>query len=145
METYGTHIVYSNVCILGLFTGILDLDMKVLEKTMDVNVCGGQYELLKVMGHISLGFVSHPFKSPKMKFEILCCHPNIDMCGNICLDILQDKRSSAYDMRTILISIQSRLGEPNTSSPLNTQTTTLWTKQEEYRKMMLKTYKPPSA
>ncbi|KAI3883903.1 hypothetical protein C5167_019376 [Papaver somniferum] len=95
---------------------------------------------------LSLQFpVDYPFKSPKVKFETMCFHPNVDMCGNICLDILQDKWSSAYDVRTILLSIQSLLGEPNTSSPLNTQAAALWTNQEEYRKMVLKTYKPPSA
>ncbi|XP_015161790.1 uncharacterized protein [Solanum tuberosum] len=37
----------------------------------------------------------------------------------------------AYDVRTILISIQSLLGEPNISSPLNTQAAALWCNQEE--------------
>ncbi|MCL7033122.1 hypothetical protein MKW94_022433 [Papaver nudicaule] len=42
LEKYGTlDIVYSNAGILGSLTGILDLDMKSLEKTIDVNVCGG--------------------------------------------------------------------------------------------------------
>ncbi|KAJ6750769.1 hypothetical protein OIU85_001318 [Salix viminalis] len=83
--------------------------------------------------------------SPKVKFETSCFHPNVDIYGNICLDILQDKWSSAYDVRTILLSIQSLLGEPNISSPLNTQAAQLWSNQEEYRKMVEKLYKPPSA
>ncbi|KAH0894968.1 hypothetical protein HID58_057397 [Brassica napus] len=58
-----------------------------------------------------------------------------DVYGNICLDILQNKWSSAYDVRTILLSIQSLLGELNISSPLNTQAARLWSNQEEYRKM----------
>ncbi|CAL5426252.1 unnamed protein product [Camellia sinensis] len=37
-------------------------------------------------------------------------HPNVDLYGNICSDILQDKWSSAYDVRTILLYIQSLLG-----------------------------------
>ncbi|KAL2557244.1 Ubiquitin-conjugating enzyme E2 19 [Forsythia ovata] len=92
---------------------------------------------------LSLSFPSdYPFKPPKVKFETSCFHPNFDMHGNICLDILQDKWSSAYDVRTILLSIQSLLGEPNTSSPLNTQAASLWGNQEEYRKMVEKLYKP---
>ncbi|KAF9595081.1 hypothetical protein IFM89_036970 [Coptis chinensis] len=55
---------------------------------------------------------------------------------------LMDKWSSAYDVRTILLSIQSLLGEPNTSSPLNNQAAALWSNQEEYRKMVQKLYKP---
>ncbi|KAI4340531.1 hypothetical protein MLD38_025357 [Melastoma candidum] len=87
----------------------------------------------------------YPFKPPKVKFETGCFHPNVDIYGNICLDILQDKWSSAYDVKSILLSIQSLLGEPNTSSPLNTQAAQLWSNQEEYRKMVEKLYKAPSA
>ncbi|PWA51754.1 Ubiquitin-conjugating enzyme, active site-containing protein [Artemisia annua] len=92
---------------------------------------------------LSLSFPNdYPFKPPKVKFETGCFHPNVDVFGTICLDILQDKWSSAYDVRTILISIQSLLGEPNTSSPLNNQAAALWSNQEEYRKMVQKLYKP---
>ncbi|KAF9619002.1 hypothetical protein IFM89_003905 [Coptis chinensis] len=92
---------------------------------------------------LSLTFpTDYPFKSPKVKFDTTCFHPNVDVYGNICLDILQDKWSSAYDVRTILLSIQSLLGEPNTSSPLNNQAAALWSNQEEYRKMVQKLYKP---
>ncbi|KAH8520190.1 hypothetical protein H0E87_001601 [Populus deltoides] len=95
---------------------------------------------------LSLSFPNdYPFKPPKVKFETSCFHPNVDIYGNICLDILQDKWSSAYDVRTILLSIQSLLGEPNISSPLNTQAAQLWSNQQEYRKMVEKLYKPPSA
>ncbi|XP_057456750.1 ubiquitin-conjugating enzyme E2 20-like [Lotus japonicus] len=88
---------------------------------------------------LSLSFPNdYPFKAPKVKFETTCFHPNVDVQGNICLDILQDKWSSAYDVRTILLSIQSLLGEPNISSPLNPQAAQLWGNQEEYRKMVEK-------
>ncbi|CAN6560395.1 hypothetical protein ACFX13_030956 [Malus domestica] len=95
---------------------------------------------------LSLTFPNdYPFKPPKVKFETLLFHPNVDLVGNICLDILQDKWSSAYDVRTILLSIQSLLGEPNISSPLNAQAAQLWSNQEEYRKMVEKLYKAPKA
>ncbi|RWW00488.1 hypothetical protein GW17_00036554, partial [Ensete ventricosum] len=72
--------------------------------------------------------LDYPFKPPLVKFETPCFHPNIDQCGNICLDILQvlcclalllgnyyhanaEMWSSAYDCRTILLSIQSLLGD----------------------------------
>ncbi|KAJ0090069.1 hypothetical protein Patl1_14096 [Pistacia atlantica] len=38
----------------------------------------------------------------------------------------KDKSSWAYDVRTILISVQSLLGEPNISFPLNSQVAQLW-------------------
>ncbi|RWW59157.1 hypothetical protein BHE74_00033925 [Ensete ventricosum] len=31
----------------------------------------------------------YPMKPPKVKFETACFHPNVDVYGNICLDILQ--------------------------------------------------------
>uniref|UniRef100_A0A8B9ENF4 Ubiquitin conjugating enzyme E2 C n=1 Tax=Anser cygnoides TaxID=8845 RepID=A0A8B9ENF4_ANSCY len=49
--------------------------------------------------------------------------------GNICLDILKDKWSALYDVRTILLSIQSLLAEPNIESPLNTHAAELWKNQ----------------
>ncbi|KAJ8648747.1 hypothetical protein MRB53_001770 [Persea americana] len=92
---------------------------------------------------LHLSFPSeYPFKPPKVQFDTLCFHPNVDVCGNICLDILQDKWSSAYDVRTVLLSIQSLLGEPNNDSPLNNQAAALWSNQEEFRKMVEKVYKP---
>lgn len=39
---------------------------------------------------LSLSFpTDYPFKPPKVKFETSCFHPNVDVYGNICLDILQ--------------------------------------------------------
>ncbi|KAG0576014.1 hypothetical protein KC19_5G048500 [Ceratodon purpureus] len=83
----------------------------------------------------------YPFKPPVVKFDTLCFHPNVDQFGNICLDILQDKWSSAYDVRTILLSIQSLLGEPNNDSPLNSYAAALWADQEEFKKVMRKQYR----
>ncbi|RZC86185.1 hypothetical protein C5167_007373 [Papaver somniferum] len=41
LDKYGTlDIVYSNAGIVGSLTSTLDLDVKALEKTIDVNVCG---------------------------------------------------------------------------------------------------------
>ena len=62
---------------------------------------------------------NYPYEAPHVKFETSCFHPNVDTAGNICLDILKDKWSAAYSVRTLLISIQSLLGEPNNDSPLN--------------------------
>ena len=39
---------------------------------------------------LSLSFSNdYPFKPPKIKFQTTCFHPNVDVYGNICLDILQ--------------------------------------------------------
>ncbi|KAH6575227.1 hypothetical protein BASA62_002046 [Batrachochytrium salamandrivorans] len=60
---------------------------------------------------------TYPYNAPAVKFETPCYHPNIDMSGNICLDILKDKWSAVYNVQTVLLSLQSLLGEPNNESP----------------------------
>lgn len=72
-------------------------------------VSGTVYEGLKFK--LSIQFPSnYPFTAPTVKFETPCFHPNVDLQGNICLDILKDKWSAVYNVRTILLSIQSLLG-----------------------------------
>ncbi|XP_021059722.1 ubiquitin-conjugating enzyme E2 C-like isoform X1 [Mus pahari] len=81
---------------------------------------GTVYEDLRYK--LSLGFPSgYPYNAPTAKFLTPCYHPNVDTQGNICLDILKDKWSVLYDVRTTLLSIQSLLGEPNIDSPLSTR------------------------
>lgn len=52
----------------------------------------------------------YPYQAPVVKFESACYHPNVDEHGNICLDILKENWSALYDVRTVLLSIQSLLG-----------------------------------
>ncbi|XP_007443751.1 ubiquitin-conjugating enzyme E2 C [Python bivittatus] len=90
---------------------------------------------------LSLEFPSgYPYNAPSVKFLTPCYHPNVDLQGNICLDILKDKWSALYDVRTILLSIQSLLGEPNVESPLNTEAAELWKNQAAYRKYLRESY-----
>lgn len=79
---------------------------------------------------------SYPFSAPIVKFLTPCFHPNVDLSGSICLDILKDKWSALYDVRTILLSIQSLLGEPNNDSPLNAQASMMWSNQTDYKKYL---------
>jgi len=87
----------------------------------------------------------YPYDAPLVKFSTSCYHPNVDNVGNICLDILKDKWSALYDVRTILLSIQSLLGEPNNESPLNGHAAQLWPNQEVYKKLVLEKYQRDSA
>ncbi|KAF9070406.1 ubiquitin-conjugating enzyme E2 [Rhodocollybia butyracea] len=85
---------------------------------------------------------NYPYIAPTIKFETPCFHPNVDIgTGTICLDILQDKWSAVYSVQTILISLQSLLGEPNNASPLNSDAAAIWNNQEAFKTQLLRNYR----
>lgn len=88
---------------------------------------------------------NYPFKAPLVKFETPCFHPNVDLQGFICLDILKEKWSAVYTVQNILLSIQSLLGEPNNESPLNSHAAGLWANQNEFKKLVLAKHGEPVA
>jgi ubiquitin-conjugating enzyme E2 C len=97
---------------------------------------------------------TYPYTAPHVVFITPMYHPNIDMSGNICLDILKEEWSAVYNVQTILLSIQSMLAEPNPKSPLNAQysivlawltlfrAAMLWkdNKMEEYKRLVMGRY-----
>ncbi|KAF8589961.1 ubiquitin-conjugating enzyme E2 [Ramaria rubella] len=87
---------------------------------------------------------NYPYVAPAIKFDpnTPCYHPNFDLQGNICLDILQDKWSAVYSVHTILLSLQSLLGEPNNSSPLNADAAALWDQPNEFKLQLMRHYRP---
>jgi ubiquitin-conjugating enzyme (huntingtin interacting protein 2) len=69
----------------------------------------------------------YPSVAPKMRFVNKLYHPNVVLdTGAICLDILKDKWTPVYTIRTIILSIISLLSEPNPDSPLNGQAAKLY-------------------
>ncbi|CAE6468624.1 unnamed protein product [Rhizoctonia solani] len=94
---------------------------------------------------ITLSFPpEYPYTAPIVRFEpeTPCYHPNVDMQGAICLDILKDKWSAIYSVHTILLSLQSLLGEPNNDSPLNLEAAELWNNQKAFKAQLMRTYRP---
>jgi len=94
---------------------------------------------------LSLNFTGdYPFKAPHVRFETGCFHPNVDQYGNICLDILKEKWSAAYSVKTILQSIQSLLADANIDSPLNSQAANMWEEDpDRYRSFVEKMHSSP--
>ncbi|KAI9682961.1 MAG: Ubiquitin-conjugating enzyme E2 C [Trizodia sp. TS-e1964] len=81
---------------------------------------------------------TYPYSPPTVLFKTPIYHPNVDFSGRICLDILKDKWSAVYNVQSILLSLQSLLGEPNNASPLNGQAAELWEKDPvEYKRLLL--------
>lgn len=108
-----------------------------------------------LMLKLSFAFPSnYPYAPPTVLFTTPIYHPNVDFSGRICLDILKDKWTAAYNIQTVLLSLQSLLGEPNkyvtgrfvtglsltlnSSSPLNGEAAELWDKDmDEFKKKVL--------
>jgi ubiquitin-conjugating enzyme E2 C len=105
---------------------------------------------------------NYPYSPPTVLFKTPIYHPNFDFSGRICLDILKDKWSAVYNVQSVLLSLQSLLGEPNkyahnpttpllviqcnkhtvltnhSASPLNAQAAELWdSDQEEFKRHVL--------
>jgi ubiquitin-conjugating enzyme E2 D/E len=62
--------------------------------------------------------LNYPFKPPKVTFTTKIFHPNINLQGGICLDILKDQWSPALSIAKVLLSISSLLTDANPKDPL---------------------------
>lgn len=87
---------------------------------------------------------NYPYSPPTVTFRTPIYHPNVDFSGRICLDILKDKWSAIYNIGSVLLSLQSLLGEPNNASPLNAQAAELWgSDMKEFKRLVLARHKTP--
>jgi len=88
---------------------------------------------------LSLSFPpNYPFAAPTVCFTTPIFHPNVSTRGDICLDILKEEWSSVYSVQSVLVSIQSLLGEPNNDSPLNQAAAQMWQDQVAFREAVLR-------
>ena len=75
----------------------------------------------------------YPRKPPEVRMNTKVFHPNFYVDGRICIDILNNQWSPIYDVKAILISIQSLLTDPNPNSPANAEAAKLFNNnREEY-------------
>ena len=69
----------------------------------------------------------YPAHPPYAKFVSNVFHPNVFASGEICIDILRKNWSPAYDVSSILLSIQSLLTDPNPAANANPDACKLYT------------------
>lgn len=61
----------------------------------------------------------YPHVPPKVKCETMVYHPNIDLEGNICLNILREDWKPVLTVNSIVYGLQFLFLEPNPDDPLN--------------------------
>lgn len=69
---------------------------------------------------------NYPYAPPTVLYKTPIYHPNVDFSGRICLDILKDKWTPAYNIQSVLLSLQSLLGEPNKYVSSHARITPRW-------------------
>ncbi|QIW97489.1 hypothetical protein AMS68_003007 [Peltaster fructicola] len=125
-------------------------DMTVWNATI-TGPSGTPYENLTF--RLSMSFPgNYPLSPPEVTFKTPVYHPNVDFSGRICLDILkpggvdtEGAWSAVLNVGSVLLSIQSLLGEPNNASPLNGEAALLWDRdQAEYRRKVLARHQEPA-
>jgi len=62
---------------------------------------------------------SYPHEAPKVKCTNKVYHPNIDLDGNVCLNILREDWKPVLSISAVVFGLQFLLLEPNAEDPLN--------------------------
>jgi len=60
-----------------------------------------------------------PHEPPKVKCTQKIYHPNIDLEGNVCLNILREDWKPVLNLNAVFVGLQYLFLEPNASDPLN--------------------------
>eukprot|EP00854_Cymbomonas_tetramitiformis_P010799 gene10799-12775_t len=62
---------------------------------------------------------SYPHEAPKVKCMTKVYHPNIDLDGNVCLNILREDWKPVLSINSIIYGLQFLFMDPNPDDPLN--------------------------
>merc|ERR1712098_23193 len=78
---------------------------------------------------------AYPHEPPKVKCETKVYHPNIDLEGNVCLNILREDWKPVLNLNAVIVGMQFLFLEPNASDPLNKEAAEdLRTNREGFRR-----------
>mmetsp|Transcript_31450 Transcript_31450/g.68765 ORF Transcript_31450/g.68765 Transcript_31450/m.68765 type:complete len:182 (-) Transcript_31450:370-915(-) len=61
----------------------------------------------------------YPHEAPKVKCKTKVYHPNIDLDGNVCLNILREDWKPVLSINSIIYGLQFLFLDPNPDDPLN--------------------------
>jgi len=62
---------------------------------------------------------NYPHEPPKVKCVPKIYHPNVDLEGNVCLNILREDWKPVLNLNSVMVGLQYLFLEPNADDPLN--------------------------
>jgi ubiquitin-conjugating enzyme E2 M len=68
---------------------------------------------------------SYPYDAPKVHCDTLVYHPNIDLEGKVCLNILRQDWMPVLSLGSVIFGLLTLFLEPNPDDPLNKEAATL--------------------
>lgn len=68
----------------------------------------------------------YPHKAPKVLCTTKIYHPNIDLDGNVCLNILKEDWKPVLDINAVIYGLVYLFYEPNPDDPLNREAAELY-------------------
>jgi ubiquitin-conjugating enzyme E2 M len=68
----------------------------------------------------------YPHKAPKVLCRTKIYHPNIDLEGNVCLNILKEDWKPVLDINAVIYGLVYLFYEPNPDDPLNREAAELF-------------------
>lgn len=78
----------------------------------------GYYKLGSFLFHVDISD-DFPIDPPRIKCMQKIYHPNIDLEGNVCLNILREDWSPVLSLNSVLLGLNFLFLEPNPNDPLN--------------------------
>ena len=85
---------------------------------------------------------TYPHDAPKCHCDTQIYHPNIDMQGNVCLNILRADWKPVLSMNTVILGLIFLFIEPNPDDPLNKEAAELMRNNEyQFRDKVTKSLK----
>ncbi|TXT08948.1 hypothetical protein VHUM_02422 [Vanrija humicola] len=63
--------------------------------------------------------LNYPHEPPKVRCTQKIYHPNLDLDGNVCLNILREDWKPVLNLSSVMVGLQYLFLEPNPDDPLN--------------------------
>ncbi|KAG7099610.1 NEDD8-conjugating protein ubc12 [Marasmius oreades] len=74
---------------------------------------------------------NYPHDPPKVKCTQKIYHPNVDLEGNVCLNILREDWKPVLNLNSVMVGLQYLFLEPNADDPLNKEAALEMTKNRD--------------